>query len=83
MARFARLIQKEHDHPMLQKLGDHITNCLARAEDAEHRGLEISDPEAKAETTRMAKACVPIDKRVCESLVTGIGKEIQAILSGN
>ena len=41
---------------MLQKLGDHITNCLARAEDAERRGLEISDPEAKAETTRMAKA---------------------------
>jgi hypothetical protein len=41
---------------MLQKLGDHITNCLARAEAAERRGLEISDPEFKAETGRMAKA---------------------------
>jgi hypothetical protein len=41
---------------MLQKLGDHITNCLARAEEAERRGLEISDPKAKAETERMAKA---------------------------
>jgi hypothetical protein len=39
---------------MLQKLGDHITNCLTRAEDTERRGLEISDPEAKAETKRMA-----------------------------
>ena len=41
---------------MLQKLGDHITNCLTRAEDTERRGLEISDPEAKAQTKRMAKA---------------------------
>jgi hypothetical protein len=41
---------------MLHKLGDHITNCLTRAEDADRRGLEISDPEAKAETARMAKA---------------------------
>ncbi|MGA9950468.1 MAG: hypothetical protein WBQ24_19640 [Xanthobacteraceae bacterium] len=41
---------------MLQKLGDHITNCLARAEDAERRGLETSDAETKAETMRMAKA---------------------------
>ena len=41
---------------MLQKLGDHITNCLTRAEEADHRGLEISDSEAKAETARMAKA---------------------------
>ncbi|MGB6797570.1 MAG: hypothetical protein WBE48_13670 [Xanthobacteraceae bacterium] len=41
---------------MLQKLGDHITNCLTRAEDADRRGLEIPDSEAKAETARMAKA---------------------------
>jgi hypothetical protein len=41
---------------MLQKLGDHITNCLARAEDAERRGLEISDQEIKDESNRMAKA---------------------------
>ncbi|MGA9891023.1 MAG: hypothetical protein WBQ55_01355 [Xanthobacteraceae bacterium] len=41
---------------MLQKLGDHITNCLTRAEDAERRGLETSDPDTKAETKRMAKA---------------------------
>ena len=40
---------------MLQKLGDHIANCLGRANDAERRGLEMSNPEAKAETERMAK----------------------------
>ena len=40
---------------MLQRLGDHIANCLGRADDAERRGLEISNPEAKAETERMAK----------------------------
>src|ERR1700733_2714062 len=41
---------------MLQKLGDHIENCLTRADDAERRGLEMSDPEAKAESERMTKA---------------------------
>ena len=41
---------------MLQKLGDHITNCLQRAEDADRRRLETSDPDAKAEANRMAKA---------------------------
>jgi len=40
---------------MLQRLGDHIANCLERADDAERRGLEMSNPEAKAETERMAK----------------------------
>ena len=40
---------------MLQRLGDHIANCLGRANDAERRGLEMSNPEAKAETERMAK----------------------------
>jgi hypothetical protein len=41
---------------MLQKLGDHIANCLARADDADLRGLETSDLEIKAEAERMAKA---------------------------
>jgi hypothetical protein len=40
---------------MLQKLGDHITNCLTRAEDAERRSFEISDSETRDETKRMAK----------------------------
>jgi hypothetical protein len=40
---------------MLQRLGDHIANCLGRADDAERRGLEMSNPAAKAETERMAK----------------------------
>jgi hypothetical protein len=41
---------------MLQKLGDHIANCLSRADDAERRASETSDPEIKAETERMTKA---------------------------
>jgi hypothetical protein len=41
---------------MLQRLGDHIANCLARADDAERRGLEMANPGAKAETELMAKA---------------------------
>jgi hypothetical protein len=31
---------------MLQKLGDHIANCLARADDADRRGSEVPDLEA-------------------------------------
>ena len=41
---------------MLQKLGDHIASCLARADDAERRSSESSDKESKAESERMAKA---------------------------
>jgi hypothetical protein len=41
---------------MLQKLGDHIASCLARAEDAERRGSKTSDPEIKAESEQMARA---------------------------
>jgi predicted nucleic acid-binding Zn ribbon protein len=41
---------------MLQKLGDHIANCLARADDAVQRGLQTADLETKAEAERMAKA---------------------------
>jgi hypothetical protein len=45
-----------HGHAMLQKLGDHIKNCRVRGDDAERRGIELSDLEAKAESERMAKA---------------------------
>jgi hypothetical protein len=41
---------------MLQKLGDHIASCLARADDADRRAARASDPESKAEAERMAKA---------------------------
>jgi hypothetical protein len=41
---------------VLQKLGDHIANCLARADDAERRGADASDSRTKAESERMAKA---------------------------
>ena len=41
---------------MLQKLGDHITNCLTRAEEADRRGLQITDADTKAENKRMASA---------------------------
>lgn len=41
---------------MLQKLGEHITSCLARADDAERRGSETSDAGIKAENERMANA---------------------------
>jgi hypothetical protein len=41
---------------MLQKLGDHIANCLARADDADRRASVASDLEIKAESERMASA---------------------------
>ena len=41
---------------MLQKLGDHIANCLARADDADRRASEASVLEIKAESERMASA---------------------------
>ncbi len=41
---------------MLQKLGEHIVSCLARADEAERRGSATSDAEIKAEAKRLAKA---------------------------
>jgi len=41
---------------MLQKLGDHITNCLARADNADRQASAASDLHVKAENKRMAIA---------------------------
>jgi hypothetical protein len=39
---------------MLQKLGDHIADCLERASAAEQRGKETADPALRADNERMA-----------------------------
>ena len=41
---------------MLQKLGDHIANCLARADAADRQASAALDLQAKAESERMASA---------------------------
>jgi hypothetical protein len=40
---------------MLQKLGDHIAECLERAAKAEHRAATSDDPAIKADFQNMAK----------------------------
>jgi hypothetical protein len=40
---------------MLQKLGDHIANCLARAAEAERRAAEASDEAIRIDYEQRAK----------------------------
>jgi hypothetical protein len=41
--------------PVLQKLGDHIANCLARAEAAERRAAEFADEALRTDNEKMAQ----------------------------
>ncbi len=41
---------------MLQKLGDHIANCLARATGARRRAAEASNEALRADSERLAKS---------------------------
>jgi hypothetical protein len=41
---------------MLQKLGDHIANCLARAADAERHAAEASSEDVRIGNERLAKS---------------------------
>ena len=41
---------------MLQKLGDHIANCLARAAEAERRAAEAPNEATRIDNEQMAKA---------------------------
>ena len=41
---------------MLQKLGDHIVDCLARAAEAEWRAAEASNEAVRVDNEQLAKA---------------------------
>jgi len=42
---------------MLQKLGAQIADCWARAEEAERRASDATDPAVRADHERIAKSC--------------------------